>query len=319
AVLRGVELARHQRSSPSTTGIAAAQGGSTVGQSAAPSSGLSCHCAFFFRVGFRETPQHPLMMGRWRTGGRPIFSQGTCTAVSDRPLPKHLALLPTALAGDGTTTFTLPPATTCFALLLRFSATEDYNYEVCGFDGGDCCEETCVDAENKCGIDGYDCWDPDQERETQEPQYSSTLYADDDDSGSSEGCNVIWINDGECDHRNNWEKCNYDGGDCCRESCVDSKYTCGDYFLCRDPDIATPAPTATFFNRTCLSESIGDSVCDPENNYELCLYDGGDCCAPSCEGDNCGRVGYNCTDPETPDYGPDCNMEYVGDGECDPV
>jgi len=40
------------------------------------------------------------------------------------------------------------------------------------FVGGDCCEETCVDTSSyTCGINGYDCIDPD---------YSDDDYSDDD-------------------------------------------------------------------------------------------------------------------------------------------
>ena len=35
------------------------------------------------------------------------------------------------------------------------------NTEVCGFDGGDCCESTCdPDAAYACGSAGYECADP---------------------------------------------------------------------------------------------------------------------------------------------------------------
>lgn len=115
----------------------------------------------------------------------------------------------------------------------------------------------------------------------------------------------------------------------CQESCVDAKYhcgenlvceSCGDIFQCVDPRIATPAPTETLYNRTCIIEEIGDGICNTVNNNDLCSYDGGDCCAPSCQGSSCGRLyPYNCTDPETPDFGVDCRMDYVADGECDPV
>ncbi|CAN0487669.1 unnamed protein product, partial [Scytosiphon promiscuus] len=30
----------------------------------------------------------------------------------------------------------------------------------CGWDGGDCCECTCVDGNTPCGDPGYDCRDP---------------------------------------------------------------------------------------------------------------------------------------------------------------
>ena len=40
--------------------------------------------------------------------------------------------------------------------------TGGYNSGACGWDGGDCCEETCdPDAEYQCGLYGYECQDPD--------------------------------------------------------------------------------------------------------------------------------------------------------------
>lgn len=41
-----------------------------------------------------------------------------------------------------------------------------YNTAVCGYDGGDCCEDTCTDKDSKmkeCGHDGYFCRDPNSE------------------------------------------------------------------------------------------------------------------------------------------------------------
>lgn len=120
----------------------------------------------------------------------------------------------------------------------------------------------------------------------------------------------------------------------CVDSCVDAKYTCGvTYrdqcdpqssdcnlrFICLDPVYKTPAPTPTLFNRTCPVEDIGNGRCDDEYNNEFCLFDGGDCCAPSCLGGSCGAYEYDCKDPDTPEYGLECNMDYVGDGECDSV
>ncbi|CAB1104085.1 unnamed protein product [Ectocarpus sp. CCAP 1310/34] len=197
------------------------------------------------------------------------------------------------------------------------------NYELCNYDGGDCCEETCIDSTYKCGISGYDCWDPDQERKTTEVSPDYTYL-----------CNDIWLSDGHCDDDNNVEECSFDGGDCCVDSCVDAKYTCGVTYrdqcdpqssdcnlrlICLDPVYKTPAPTPTLFNRTCPVEDIGNGRCDDEYNNEFCLFDGGDCCAPSCLGESCGAYEYDCKDPNTPEYGLECNMDYVGDGECDSV
>jgi len=53
---------------------------------------------------------------------------------------------------------------------------------------------------------------------------------------SAEGvCNKIWIGDGNCDLMNNKLECEYDGGDCCRKTCLKNCenngaciYKCGD-------------------------------------------------------------------------------------------
>ena len=37
---------------------------------------------------------------------------------------------------------------------------DDYNTEACGYDGGDCCETTCVDGEYGCGTNEFVCLDP---------------------------------------------------------------------------------------------------------------------------------------------------------------
>ena len=41
--------------------------------------------------------------------------------------------------------------------------------------------------------------------------------------------------------------------------------------------------------------TAGDATCDPELNDETCAYDGGDCCASTCQGVNCGP--FDCRDP----------------------
>ncbi|KAL7499060.1 hypothetical protein ACHAWT_008020 [Skeletonema menzelii] len=112
-----------------------------------------------------------------------------------------------------------------------------YNTEVCGYDGGDCCKGTCFSGSifgcttknesqfGDYGPFGFYCVDPSQE-----------------DSIDKNACTDVRkdsIGDGRCNPEYNTVGCNYDGGDCCEESCdtIHSFYQCGlgDSFDCRDP------------------------------------------------------------------------------------
>ena len=44
---------------------------------------------------------------------------------------------------------------------------EPYNSPECNYDGGDCCPDTCIDAEYDCGVNGYDCIDPEIDSESE--------------------------------------------------------------------------------------------------------------------------------------------------------
>ena len=87
----------------------------------------------------------------------------------------------------------------------------------CGYDGGDCCEETCNHP--NCGLFwGYDCKDP-----------SVNPYAP--------ACthNYKVINDSLCHGHTNTPECGYDGGDCCESTCVGPH--CGMWgYSCLDPN-----------------------------------------------------------------------------------
>ncbi|CAM9234491.1 unnamed protein product, partial [Laminaria digitata] len=102
------------------------------------------------------------------------------------------------------------------------------------FDGGDCCECTCVSTvDNTCGENGgFSCLDP------------NALCVDDDDvttlPSSERFCISEYVGDGDCDQNNNFGACGYDGGDCCECTCVSTdQFTCGDAdnggFACIDP------------------------------------------------------------------------------------
>ena len=69
-----------------------------------------------------------------------------------------------------------------------------------GYDGGDCCECTCVDtADHTCGDHGFSCLDPD------------ALCFDDDDDVTGlptiDDCIPDYASDGDCDLGNNIEEC----------------------------------------------------------------------------------------------------------------
>ena len=62
-------------------------------------------------------------------------------------------------------------------------------------------------------------------------------------------CIDVWIGNGACNRENNKESCNWDGGDCCRNSCKINclereqkgdpcKFDCGSFFgyECKQPD-----------------------------------------------------------------------------------
>jgi hypothetical protein len=79
------------------------------------------------------------------------------------------------------------------------------NVAECDWDGGDCCLVSCKMNPDptkaaKCGKNGYDCKDPDYYCPSTKPH---------------------WIGNGICNPNtlNNLATCDWDGGDCCEESC----------------------------------------------------------------------------------------------------
>ncbi|CAM9881125.1 unnamed protein product, partial [Laminaria digitata] len=108
------------------------------------------------------------------------------------------------------------------------ACTDENNFSACWYDGGDCCECTCVDSvSSTCG--DFDCIDPACPDEVNE---LALLYPNCTGSISTTG-------DGFCSSSNNNPSCGYDGGDCCECTCVDrpeSDFSCGSNgFNCLDP------------------------------------------------------------------------------------
>mmetsp|Transcript_2796 Transcript_2796/g.5539 ORF Transcript_2796/g.5539 Transcript_2796/m.5539 type:complete len:362 (-) Transcript_2796:64-1149(-) len=113
-----------------------------------------------------------------------------------------------------------------------------YNTESCAFDLGDCCKDTCnKDSAYGCdtkeggeyGPFGFFCIDT-----------RSKYFGIDEAACQVE--NREWIGDGGCDADGgyNTPECNFDGGDCCEDTCDPefSFYTCGanQPYSCVDPD-----------------------------------------------------------------------------------
>ncbi|CAN0447017.1 unnamed protein product, partial [Laminaria digitata] len=110
----------------------------------------------------------------------------------------------------------------------------------CGYDGGDCCECTCVDGPlYPCGFKGFNCEDPaclDPAIAAQYPECAEDK--------------LLSVGDGLCTSENNNEACGYDGGDCCLCTCSGRACAISE-FDCLDPsagdeiyDCAPPPPNS---------------------------------------------------------------------------
>ncbi|CAM9522446.1 unnamed protein product, partial [Ectocarpus sp. 12 AP-2014] len=205
---------------------------------------------------------------------------------------------------------TIEQALNCFPLEFGDGWCDQENTnEICGYDGGDCCECTCVNAwddDYSCTANSA-CIDP------------SAPCVDDDDVTVDmvENCGYVGsVGNGWCDEENNNEACGYDGGDCCECTCqpldtddgTDDYFQngCGNGFACIDPHAACVNDDDITLDivENCDSVSVGNGFCDMDNNNEACAYDGGDCCERTREdqpNQECGRwSGFACIDPEAP-------------------
>lgn len=84
----------------------------------------------------------------------------------------------------------------------------------CGYDGGDCCECTCVDGPSQsCGElgVGYDCIDPDVPEGCGITPSPAASFGYPDCTGY-----IYNLQNGYCNDDLNNAECGYDGGDCCR-------------------------------------------------------------------------------------------------------
>ena len=171
----------------------------------------------------------------------------------------------------------------------------DNNNEECAYDGGDCC--TCTN---------FASWSDDYRYEIfnifcRDPRSGCLDPRVDMYPNCTDGV-IPNIGDGWCDAENNNEGCRFDGGDCCDCARASNESS---FSLCADPGAECYNPNAVTVQSSCINgsiESIGDGVCDADNNNKGCLYDGGDCCMCTCTDGQfwrCGYKGFSCVDPDT--------------------
>lgn len=109
------------------------------------------------------------------------------------------------------------------------------------YDGGDCCVQTCTAGRTyPCGTNGFNCRESPYYKLTPVPSRRPTIA----------GCKgqVTWVSDGYCDDANNNANCQFDGGDCCKQTCANAPWNgvngvCGiNGYNCKDP-LGTGKPT----------------------------------------------------------------------------
>merc|ERR1711937_138471 len=155
------------------------------------------------------------------------------------------------------------------------------------YDGGDCCKDTKKTYCTKCK-----CLDPNY-KPPKEPACGNPKYK----------------GDGNCDDNNNKASCDYDGGDCCKDTkklyCTKCK--------CLDPNYKPPPTTTTKPSACGAKKYKGDGNCDDN---------GGDCCEQSlgkpvkrnyCQKCECIDPKNQCVLKKNKCGGP----QHKGDGHCD--
>ena len=192
---------------------------------------------------------------------------------------------------------------------------KSYNTRACGWDDGDCCQQTCESTDRRtCGY-----------------VQNNTVYVGFPQCQDPGVCRAAptRLGDGLCDQAFNRLVCSWDGGDCCAETCESSgDYACGTnasgidvgFPNCQDHNVCYVK------DPTILGDGFCDSIYTTHANVPACGWDGGDCCAETCvstANHTCGYrgdtlVGFqNCYDPDA------CRVvgfeKTAGDGLCNPL
>jgi len=175
---------------------------------------------------------------------------------------------------------------------------EKNNVPTCRFDGGDCCQSSCVDGLFHCATSGAcagNCLDPLADDTAcigvavpgaGTATGLSSAVRHEHKMGTNEAPPALLLSgDGHCDSINNNEFDGWDGGDCCHSTCKDSKYPCRQSGVCHaeclDP-VGTNEGCPPDIAGVCISGWKGDGHCDKGNNNNRCDWDGGDCCYSTC-------------------------------------
>ena len=186
------------------------------------------------------------------------------------------------------------------------------NNRMCDYDGGDCCngnvdtigDGICHDENNngQCSFDGGDC--------CLAPMNSSSCLVCECITQEAiqpfDPCPLFTkIGDGFCHDENNNLICSYDGGDCCGLNIITTNCSVCQCFegMTQSPHVLCPHHS-----------KIGDGICQDENNIDLCLYDGGDCCLAEMNGTQCKEC--QCLSQEKV-FDPCPKGDRIGDGICD--
>ena len=215
----------------------------------------------------------------------------------------------------------------------------------CGWDGGDCCEDTCVTDSAPTGTTQYDCDGDGAQNDTNNDGCWDACY----DPSTACGNGIPTCNDdyqfgvlvGQCVNYSNSIQIFWNNG--CSGSITmdgatlifDTSSTLPPYNVTGlDPntrydfefivdDVVVASDSATSSSEDCDAEVefcggtlswISDGYCDSSNNNADCAYDGGDCCPGDCVDGaySCAFYGGDCDDCINPN-----SADNATGGTCD--
>ena len=213
------------------------------------------------------------------------------------------------------------------------------NNELCGYDGGDCCEASCDSSSDSyscdecvdCGAQSdnnwSNCYDPDNGGSgvptcNDDYQFGAVVaecynYSNAIELYWNTGCSgQIFVNGSVLvsDTDNYNPPVTFWGLDPNEEQTlefiVDDVVVATEIESSSDEDCDAPVENCSALD-IYSSSNIGDGYCSGIFNSAECDWDGGDCCPGDCEGSNCAFYGGDCSDCSNPD-----SADLAEDGEC---